>query len=209
MAVIPSVKSFVVKVGGLLNQPLVKEGVKNIASVVTFIFGIVEIYAIYQSVKNRNITTETSTQKFSWPETIKKIVVVCAKISLILSGMVSRPGLFIISTLVGHFFTPLQLESVFGPNTIFAVNPWHPRHVASIAAVILVLPTLLQTLYQGGCWVYKKITQQAQPKEEASVEPPSERNWLTEIKMRLMVLFNTMTSRPVLHVGNQVFRKLV
>lgn len=197
---ISGIKNIITQFGNLLNHPVVKEGVKNVAGVATFAFGVVEIYDIYSSLKNRNVTTETS-QKLSWQETLKKVVMVCAKISLILSGMVSRPGVFIISTLVGMVFTPIQLESVFGPNTIFAVNPWHPRHVVSIAAVILALPAVVQALYQGAAWIYRKITQEVQVNPQASAQ-----SWLSDMKVRLFVLFNSITSRPVLHIGNQLFR---
>lgn len=211
MFIVSGVKDSIIKIGSFLNQPVIKEGVKNVAGAATFVFGFVEIYDIYQSLKNRNIQPETSTQPFSWSETVKKIVIVCAKISLILSGMVSRPGVFVISILVGRVFTPVQLESVFGPNTIFAINPWHPRHVASITAVILALPAVLQGLYQGASWAYRKVVQAAkevQAEELSSTSQHGPQNWLTDMKIRLFVVFNTTTSRPVLHIGNQLVRML-
>ena len=75
-------------------------------------------------------------------------MIVCAKVSLILSAATSRPGVMIVSTSVGRVFPVRQFERVFGPNTIFAVNLWHPRHVASIAAVILALPLVAQSTYK-------------------------------------------------------------
>jgi len=90
-------------------------------------------------------------------------------------------------------FTTAQLEAVFGPNTTFALNPWHPRHVCSIAAVI-------QLMYQGISWICREIEQfQDQPQD----------HWLTDLKVRIMVLFNTITSRPMLHVGNRIARLIV
>jgi hypothetical protein len=184
----------------LLNQPVVKEGVKNLAGSVTFVFGLVEIYDIYQIARGREISTEACSTSPKWLQVANKVVIVCAKISLILSAGVSRPGVFIISSLVGCVFSTSQLDRVFGPNTIFAVNPWHPRHVISIAAVILALPSLIQSTYKGINWMCKKICQyQNIPAQQTD-------NWLTDSKIRLMTLFNTITSRPTLHMGNQLGR---
>lgn len=181
----------------LLNQPLVKEGVKNIAGCVTFAFGIIEIYDIYQMLRGREITTETYSDYPKWVQIANKIIIICAKISLILSAGVSSPGVFIISSLMGCVFSSHQLETVFGPNTLFIINPWHPRHVVSILAVMLALPSLVQSIYKGARWVYDKI------QEYPSVSSPAT-FWLTDTKVRLMNLFNTATSRPVLHLGNQL-----
>lgn len=186
----------------LLNQPIVKEGVKNIAGSVTFVFGLVEIYDIYQITRGRKISTETSSNSPKWIQVANTIVIVCAKISLILSAGVSRPGVFIISSLVRCIFSTTQLDRVFCPNTLFAVNPWHLRHVISITAVILALPSVLQSTYEGINCAYKKIRQyQKTPMDNHNVRP-----WLSDTKIRLMTIFNTITSRPTLHIGNQLGR---
>lgn len=186
----------------LLNQPIVKEGVKNIAGTVTFVFGLVEIYDIYQIARGREITTESCSDYPQWIQVANKVIIVCAKISLILSAGVSRPGVFIISSLIGCVFSTSQLNRMFGPNTIFAVNLWHPRHVVSIAAVILALPSLAQSACKGINWAYKKIRQY----QDASTNRSDVKIWLTDTKIRLMTLFNTVTSRPTLHLGNQLGR---
>jgi hypothetical protein len=184
----------------LLNQPVVKEGVKNLAGSVTFVFGLVEVYDIYQIARGREISTEACSTSPQWLQVANKVVIICAKISLILSASVSRPGVFIISSLVKCVFSTAQLNRVFGPNTILAVNPWHPRHVISIAAVILALPSVIQSTYKGVNWSYKKICQYQ------NTLPQQTNNWLTDSKIRLMTLFNTITSRPTLHIGNQLGR---
>ena len=186
----------------LLNQPIVKEGVKNIAGTVTFVFGLVEIYDIYQIARGREITTEAFSEDPKWSQVANKVIIVCAKISLILSGGVSRPGVYIISSLIGSVFSTSQLERVFGLNTIFAVNPLHPRHVVSIAAVILALPSLAQSSYKAIKWAYKKIRQY----QNTSSNRMDVNTWLTDTKVRIMTLFNTATSRPTLHLGNQLGR---
>ncbi len=186
----------------LLNQPIVKEGVKNVAGSVTFVFGLIEIYDLYQIAQGRAISAEVYSNFPKWIQIANKVVIVCAKISLILSAGVSRPGVFIISSIVGSIFSTAQLERVFGPNTIFAVNPWHPRHIISIVAVILALPVIVQSTFKGMSWVYRKICHH----EIMPMERRSTNNWLTDSKIRLMAAFNTMTSRPILHIGNQLGR---
>lgn len=186
----------------LLNQPIVKESVKNVVGSVTFAFGLIEIYDIYQIARGRQITTETYSNYPKWIQIANKVVIVCAKISLILSAGVSRPGVFIISSLLGLVFSTPQLERVFGPNTLFSINPWHPRHIVSIVAVILALPSMIQSVCKGCNWAYKKIRQyNDMPADSLKVKI-----WLTDTKIRLMTLFNTATSRPILHMGNQLGR---
>lgn len=181
----------------LLNQPVIKEGVKNVAGSVTFVFGLFEIYRVYQSLRSREASEIDLEVTPTYVQTANKVVSVTSSISLILSAGVSRPGVFLISSLAGKIFSTGQLERVFGPNTLFAVNPWHPRHVLSIAAVAMALPSLALLCFKGFDWGCKKIRQL----------PPTE-NRQTDIKIQLMVLFNTITSRPILHLGNQLGRLL-
>jgi hypothetical protein len=176
----------------LLNQPIVKEGVKNIAGAATFVFGLMEIYDVYQILRGREIVCESCPGHHKWVEVANKVIIVCAKISLILSAGVSRPGIFIISALVGRIFSTTQLNRVFGPNAIFAVNAWHPRHVVSLVAVVLALASIAQSTYTRIHWTFKKVQQYQVV-----------RIGLTDTKIRLTTIFNTMTSRPVLHLGNQ------
>lgn len=184
----------------LLNQPIVKEGVKNIAGTATFVFGLVEIYDICQIARGRAITTEAWSDHPRWLRVANKVIIVCAKVSLILSAGVSRPGVYIISSLVGSIFSTSQLTRVFGPNTIFAINPWHPRHVVSIVAVGLALPSVAQSAFKGISWASRKIRVYKDTSSELNFT-----TWLTDTKVRLMTLFNTATSRPILHLGNQWF----
>lgn len=158
----------------LLNQPAIKEGVKNVAGTATLVFGLVEIYQVY-----RDFSTKSVSQPLKWTQVAQKIVIASARISLILSAGVSRPGVMIIAALVGSVFSTEELTRVFGPNTTFVINPWHPRHVVSIAAVLLALPFVIQSLYK---------------------------TWNEDTGLRSMTLFNTITSRPVLHLGNQLSR---
>lgn len=185
-----------------LNQPLVKESVKNIAGTATFVFGLMEIHDVYEILCGREIVSESYPEQPKWVQASYKVIVICAKISLILSAGVSRPGMFIISSLMGCAFSTSQLDQTFGPNTVFSVNPWHPRHVISIVAVILALPALAHSIYNGINWACRKIQQL----HVAHIQGQDIQVWLTDSKIRLMNVFNTITSRPALHLGNQLSR---
>lgn len=196
---VASIKSVLNTTVNFLNQPLVKEGVKNVASVATFAFGLIGSWKAYQILRGRAISTEVDVHAPQWIQTVQKMIVLCSNFSLILSGATSRPGVAIISKIVGSIWTTAQLERVFGPNTIYAINPGHPRHVASRVAVLCALPALLQTTYLATYWMYKKVTRLP----EAPVPVDQNIHWLTDAKVRLMILFNIWTSRPILHLGNQ------
>ncbi|MBA3720825.1 MAG: hypothetical protein H0W88_00315 [Parachlamydiaceae bacterium] len=202
--IISSVKDILKTTAQFLNKPIIKEGVKNIAGTTTFVFGAIEIYDIYHIFQGRKISTEINENDKSWSHTASKVTNVCAKISLVFSACTSRPGVFLISKVVSPFSS--SLARVFGPNTIFAVNPWHPRHVVSVAAVILAMPSVVVSGYRGLNFVYKKISSE---KELLSCRKQEDQYWLTDAKLRLMVLFNTITSRPTLHIGNQFSRLIL
>ena len=203
MHITSRLKSGLTTVSHFLNQPVIKESIKKISGVVTFSFGLIEIYDVYESLKERAISSEIHGGQPGWVQTATKVNMLFAKISLILSAAVSRPGVFLISKLMGRIATQAQLERVFGPNTTFAMNWRHPRHIASLAAVIFALPTVAQSIYLGGSWAYKKIRFQ-----QAEQGQPTNR-LVTDSKVRLMVLWNTFTSRLVLHLGNQLVRQFI
>ncbi len=211
----PSISNGVIKLVStsvhLLNQPLVKQGIKNVAGSVTFVFGLVEVYDVYQILRGREISTESYATYPKWIQIAYKVIIVSAKISLILSAGISSPGVFIISSLVGGIFSTHQLNRVFGPNTIFVINPWHPRHIISLAAVLLALPSIAQSTYLGIHQIYKKVhlTQSLQNLPSLPRDRPGTHYWLTDAKIRLLTLFNILTSRPTLHLGNQLGRLIL
>ncbi len=179
-----------------LNQN--KESIKNITGYATFAFGVVELYDIYQILfHDRPLATEKTP---SWHNTANKVIIVAAKLSLLLSAGVSRPGVSLISSLVGRVFSTSQLDRTFGPNTIFAKNPRHPRHIVSIAAAILCSPAVLQSTYKTLNWINKKI-------RNSPTKPGKEPSYfLTDARIRWMNFFNFFTSRPTLHIVNQLMR---
>lgn len=206
------------------NHPAIKESIKHIAGTITLAFGVAEAYDLVQIVRGRKISTEVAVGSTEWVEVAKKIAIIGAKISLILSASVSKPGIFLISTLLGRVFTTSQLENAFGSYTTFAVNPWHPRHIVSFVAIICAVPSLIQSSYEGSEWLYRKVIHLINPpssfkqtvcqttgwttqKLSNLIRQPEQ--WLTDIKVRGMVVFNTATSRPVLHIANQMARWII
>lgn len=187
-----------------LNQPLIKEWVKNVAGSMTCVFALIEFYAICQIIKGREISITLNPHTPKWMQFLSKAMIISAKISLILSAIVSRPGTFIISTLIHSIFSTAQLETVFGPNTIFDINPWHPRHIISLVALVLAFPLLTQSFFHGIRWGYKKIRRYL---SQRTIQPPQSSRIYTKVK--LIALFNTLTGRPVLHVGNQLAQFLL
>jgi len=182
----------------LLNTPFVKEGVKNIAGTLTCAFGLVEIYDLYQIFRGKEVSTDVDPSASKFTQAVHKAIIIAAKLSLILSACVSRPGVYLISTLTGQFVSTAQLERVFGPNTIFAINPCHPRHVVSIIAVGLALPAVILSIYKGIRWTCEKVT----GSQKSAVVAPTSQTTFTNGKIEGMNLFNFWTSRPTLHIGN-------
>lgn len=188
-----------------LNQEGVKEGVKTIAGRVSFAFGLMAVYDTCQTLKGRAVSTEKYLSDSKSLQNAYKASVILAKISMILSASTTGPGVFIISKIAGSVFSAAQLNSAFGPNTIFAINPWHPRHVVSLLAVALALPSFAVSTYKFG----KKFCQKLQKEQVCTTIQPQSRAWLTDSKFRMFLLFNTITSRPVLHIGNQLARAII
>lgn len=168
-----------------------KEEIQNISGVATFAIGLFAAHDLYQVCCGRPISTENPKTATCWQETALKVILLSAKLSLALSAATSRPGVWTIGSLALSLFTPQQLEAVFGPNTIFALNPWHPRHVVSILAACLALPTVGQSLYRGF-------------RREPS--PPSD-VLMTDSRVRTLTCLVFLTSRPTFHLGNALVRR--
>src|SRR5262245_33541790 len=83
-----------------LNHPLIKEGVKNVAGVAAFVFGIYEIYddiiLIREEWRNRAALPSLEKKEFSWMKTAGKVFLVVSKLSLLASCFTSRPGLILV-----------------------------------------------------------------------------------------------------------------
>lgn len=184
----------------LLNHPSIKEGIKTFAGTFTFSFGIIEVYDIYRAAFHPDTIKDVPSRNSQWRQTANKIIIVCARLSLILSAAVSRPGIWLISSLLEWVFTPIQLNRAFGPYTTFANNPWHPRHLLSIAAVIMALPSTFpsQIIY----------TSPHLSPQTASIIASQSRDQGSDSYIPCMTTFNTVTSRPILHLANNLLTRI-
>jgi hypothetical protein len=189
----------------LLNTPTMKEGVKNVAGSVTFAFGLLAAYDFYQIARGRKLCSEASEGAPRWKVVTNQMIVLFSKVSLILSAGVSRPGIYLSSKVMSTFLSVSQMETLFGESTIFAYNPWHPRHYVSIIAVSLALPSLVQMVYKSTRWVWRKL----QGQRVAVENVPVDQRWLSDSKVRGMIVYNTLTSRPSLHLGNYLARLIL
>lgn len=133
------------------------------------------------------------------------MIIVSAKISTVLSACVSRPGVYVISNLVGRVCTADQLYRAFGPTTIFAINPWHPRHVVSIVAVILITPCVVQSTYKSFKWALRQVSIIKADSSNTSLQD----RFMTDRKVRFLSVFNFLTSRVTLHVSNQLAHAVI
>ena len=153
-----------------LNQ--YKQTIKDGSGALTLGFAHVALYDLACNWRERNFTQ------------------LSGSVSLVLSGAISPWGVKAISAIAHRCFTPQKLESMFGRNTIFAINPWHPRHVASIAALAFMAPTIVR---QVGV-----LTGRVKPEK-------------TDQLARTLtwgVLLSFLFNRVVLHTVNQLASKM-
>lgn len=106
-----------------------------------------------------------------------------AQASFVLSATVTPVGVWMISAVVNRALSSAQLEKVFGPYTTFEGNWKHPRHIVSLISVSLALPLLVNR-------IVRPCTSEKQQ------------------KIARRALFVVLTSRPVLHIGNQLAQKV-
>lgn len=134
------------------------------------------------------------------------IIMELARTSLFLNAQVCPQSFEFWSKVAAKLLTQEQINR-FGPNTIFAVNPWHPRHVISIAAAAMAIPVVLSTLYQFGCWMVNAHSHNNNNLSEEKKVTPFWR--LSDNTIRALVMFSFFTSRPVLHQTNLLFQRIV
>ncbi|MGZ3732296.1 MAG: hypothetical protein ACXU9U_00955, partial [Parachlamydiaceae bacterium] len=127
-----------------------------------------------------------------------KVMTLACVAGVICTGLTSQPGVFIASRLLGLAFSTPQLERVFGPNTIFVINPTHPRHIISIAGAILMAPQALHNFYLFG----KNVCQKISAYRNNQIDEP--------VEFGLLLLpFIELTTRPVLHLGNRLVSLMI
>lgn len=130
-------------------------GIKNVAGSIAFAGGV---YAVYRIVKDKK---DAKTWDFY------------LKISCICSALVSPVGLKICSCLIKSLVGPERLPK----SEIFAVNPWQPRHVASLLSNGFALLGLVKLVYERS---------------------------FSDIQA--WVIFNFFTGRPFLHIANGMLK---
>lgn len=155
-----------------INRPGVKSGIKNLSGVITFSAGTIELYDLFRMMRRQEKESNL---------TLGRVALLAGRFSLVVSALLTYPGQWITSNTVGQLVSP----NLFGPNVIFATNPYHPRHLASFAAFGLTLSTAVLSPF---CCNGDK----------------SDGVILSDRMVVLLLLFNLVTSRPFLHLGNQV-----
>lgn len=197
-------RSFVGSASSLLNTPTIEQTIKECAGIATAIFGVLEIHD-YFSEKNASTTWMGGSARFS----------------LILSAATTPSAVKAFSVVVRRLVTHEFLVSTFGPNTIFVINPWHPRHVVSFFAVTSALPTVVTEVFKLAHGGFNKlrgyIERTDEPIDDLNVEKAAaleqkskkQNKFLNAERVKLMVIFNFVTSRPVLHLGNQLARSIL
>lgn len=153
----------------LLNTPPVKEGVKNVFSGITFVGGFAALYQVSRAPK------EQETQH--WAVKTLNLVLIA---SVVLSLIASRPGLYLCEKALPLIATSQTWAAIFGPNTIFAINPWHPRHILNITANVLSATALIKAVFN----------KYAPSKETLGL-------------IVAIGAFNFLTGRSTLHLANQ------
>jgi hypothetical protein len=163
-----------------------KEGIKSGAGCFTTLFGIQEIFV--SSRTKREIAAD------DWIETASKAATIFARLSFVLSAALSKPGIFAISKITGALLKPEQLARFFGPNTLFSINPWHPRHVVSFVSIAFAAPALIRSAYHGVHGAFGN-------------GHTSDQN--LSISEHAKLWFNFITSRPILHWGNRLAHRIL
>lgn len=180
-----SIKSIIAAPVRLLNVPEVKQGVKNCIGVLTCAAGVIAANSLIRHPS----TTEVKEGDDLYSKCYR-VSIIGAKLCLVLSALTSAPAIKMFSAITAPI-SEATLSKCFGPNTIFAINPLHPRHLVSLAGPILGISSLALT-------VFAKIKLPQQP-------PVNESKWyeVTDKKVITLCGLVLLTSRPVLHGVNQ------
>lgn len=154
------------------NHPPVKENIKETLGYITFFGGLALLFKMARAPKPQPELT-----------TAEKAVSYFLSLSIVLSCLSSRPGLRLCDKIFHQVATDSTWQSFFGPNTIFAVNPSHPRHLLNVIANLFALFAPFKAIF----------------------------NWYTssEERQKLVVglgVFNLLTGRCTLHLANASFR---
>ena len=195
----------------VLNTPAVKEAIKNVLGTITFAGGVTVLY------RTRKGSSAQKTADFF------------LKASIVLSCLASRPGLWLLEKVISRIATPQAFAKIFGQNTIFEINPWHPRHALNITANILSGVALIEWIYNWrmdgliamgvfnpssrkiGCDFCSFLTLSRLAKSHLVTTPRfrfckslSVKNLLKSLSYFLELGFNFVTGRSTLHLVNDL-----
>lgn len=160
-----------------INQPIVKQGIKNILSAPTLVFGCYELYDLFKKYQTGALASEEKDKNFGF-----------AHFSLITTALMTPIGIKIPETLFCFLLNPDQRLRWFGPNTVFEHNPLHPRHLFSFFNLAIALPSTIKVCQ----YAVAKLRSKSLPKIETE-------EW--------MASWNVFTSRPVQHFVNAFLLK--
>lgn len=124
-----------------------------------------------------------------------------AKMSLRLTHLVHPNICNTLYNMTAYKLSPDQL-SRFGVGQTFAQNPWALKHVVSITAAAMGGVVVVDTVYR---MAFAEDTQQEKWKKVNANNQP----WVSDNMIRFLTAFAFFTSRPVLHVTNQLFQAYV
>lgn len=165
-----------------LNQPYIKQSIKNFVGGITFTIGVKALYDYSRGkIYSAHATPERAAD--GPKRRIDEIALSLAQKSFILSATVTPIGLWMISAVVSRVFSSSQLEKCFGPNTTFEGNWKHPRHIVSLVSVGLALPLVVNRLFRPYAFDKQQYFERC-------------------------AIYVVLTSRPVLHLGNQLAQKI-
>jgi hypothetical protein len=162
-----------------INVAGVKELVKKVIGVAAGVFGVLETYNLFCSWRNGTLWSSRQT-------TIENLVGLSARVAIIAAACTIPPLSSAVGAVSTAIFGSSRLVRWFGPNVNFVTNPWHPRHVVSIASWALALPALVHA-------VYSRMQTQKRPSENT----PS----------RIRLAFHLVTHRVTLHGVNALLRR--
>ena len=111
-----------------LNSPPIKNGIKNV-------FGAIAFSGAFYALNEMRKTTDKT--------------VLFLQSSILLNGIASRPGLALCEWVIHQIATPATLTKIFGLNTVFAINPWHPRHLFNVSVNLIAAAALITVIYSS------------------------------------------------------------
>lgn len=198
-----------------LTQSSVKKIVKAIFGCLSFAFGIYElkqtIGELTGKLDNRLKKPVKDEASKSWQKTANKMIAVITQVSLICSIFTSRPGLSLLGIALGCVNQKCHRRTPSRHVPAFVRNPYHPRHVLTIATALLGIPTTVKIIYELGVSAINQIKNLFNSRlvNSDQTDAPYEAELLKKrVKVILWMGFiNTLISRPVLHLTAFLLKK--